>query len=192
MSVPESPTSPRARRFSIRLPHWGWFVLAAIALLVGYGAVAIWLPWHREQQIVRMIEGWGGKVFNVQILPDGPTRLLGTERVKALKVLDRVQFVDLERRPVDDLTLVHLHGLTNLESLHLGETQITDAALAHLSGFRKLWWLDLNGTQITDAGLARLSGLENLEYLNLVGTGVTDEGVKTFQKTLPRCRIGYR
>jgi len=185
------PISPEPRRFAIRLPHWGWFLLAAIALLVGYGAVGIWQPYHREQQIVLMIEDWGGRVETVQILPEWLTTHLGKERVQAIKVLDRVQFVDLERRPVTDSALVHLHGLPNLASLHLGETQVTDAALAHLSGFTKLWWLDLNGTQITDAGMARLTGLENLEYLNLVGTRVTDEGVEALQKALPRCRIGH-
>ena len=192
MSTAPIPASPKTRRFTIRLLHWGWFLLAAAALLVGYGALAIWRPYQREQQIVRMIEGWGGKVETVQVLPDRLTSLLGKERIKALKVFDRVQFVDLQGRPITDVGLIHLHGLTNIASMNLRETQITDSGLAHVSGTTKVWWLDLQSTQITDAGLVHLSGLANLEYLNLVGTRVTDEGVATLRKALPHCRIGHR
>ena len=61
--------------------------------------------------------------------------------------------------------LVHLKGLTSLQTLILGETKVTDAGLVHLVGLTNLKTLILRETQFTDAGIAEL------------------------QKALPNCRI---
>ena len=76
-----------------------------------------------------------------------------------------------------DAGLVHLKGLTSLESLLLFGTQITDAGLEQLKGLTKLQELLLFGTQITDAGLVHLKGLTKLKYLQLTGTQITDAGL---------------
>jgi type VI protein secretion system component VasF len=54
---PISAEPPRSRR---HLPHWGWFLLATVVLVVGFIGLSVWLPYHRQQQVVQMIEGWGG------------------------------------------------------------------------------------------------------------------------------------
>ena len=61
--------------------------------------------------------------------------------------------------------MVHLKGLTNLESLNLNRTKITDAGLSHLSALTKLSTLYLAGPKVTDAGLVHLGGMTNLQDL---------------------------
>ena len=69
------------------------------------------------------------------------------------------------------------------------DTPITDAGLVHLTGLTKLQTLNLACDQITDAGLVHLKGLTNLERLLLYNTQVTDAGVAELKKALPNCDI---
>ena len=46
-----------------------------------------------------------------------------------------------------DAGLVHLKGLTNLQSLDLDSTKVTDAGLEHLKGLTKLQSLSLSDTR---------------------------------------------
>jgi formylglycine-generating enzyme required for sulfatase activity/dsDNA-binding SOS-regulon protein len=86
--------------------------------------------------------------------------------------------VILSGTQITDAGLVHLAGLTSLESLRLKGTQVTDAGLVHLKGLTELRSLFLNGTQVTDAGLVHLKGLTSLEKLYLRYTQVTDTGLE--------------
>src|SRR5215472_17164700 len=79
-TVPPSPTLPESRRLSIRVPHWSWFLLAAIVMIVASVGLSVWLPYHRaqqayqqaylreqqtylqEQKVKREIKRWGGTV----------------------------------------------------------------------------------------------------------------------------------
>ena len=91
---------------------------------------------------------------------------------------------------VTDSGLVHLKGLTKLETLGLGFCpKITDAGMVHLKGLTNLQSLDLRKTKITDAGLVHLKGLNKLQWLYLMGTKVTDAGVSDLKKSLPNCEI---
>ena len=99
--------------------------------------------------------------------------------------------VYLQNTPITDAGLVHLAGLTNLQTLSLRDTPVTDAGLVHLAGLTNLEHLNLDNTQITDAGLVHLAGLTNLEVLQLIGTQVTDGGVAELQKSLLNCRISH-
>jgi hypothetical protein len=56
---PEMTDFPRSR-FS--LPHWGWFLLGTVVLIIARIGLSIWLPYHREQQVIQRIEAWGGRV----------------------------------------------------------------------------------------------------------------------------------
>ena len=69
--------------------------------------------------------------------------------------------------------------------------QITDEGLVHLEGLTNLETLYLNDTQVTDAGLVHLKGLTKLEWLDLRNTEVTDKGVKKLQEALPNCTIDH-
>jgi Leucine-rich repeat (LRR) protein len=120
--------------------------------------------------------------------------------------------VSLRNRKLTDAGLVHLKGLTNLQTLSLGGTRITGAGLVHLKGLAKLETLNIRDCQIRDAGLVHLKGLTTLQDLSLGRTEVsdaglvhlkglttlqwltlpfqiTDAGVADLQKALPSCKI---
>ena len=72
--------------------------------------------------------------------------------------------------------------------LILADTSVTGAGLVHLMGLTSLQTLSL-GTKVTGAGLEHLKGLTKLQTLYLIRTKVTDAGVKKLKTALPKCRI---
>ena len=106
-----------------------------------------------------------------------------------LKGLTKLQSLDLSSTPVRDTGLAHLKGLMNLQSLSLHDTQVRDAGLAHLKGLMNLQSLSLHDTQVGDTGLAHLRGLTNLRWLDLDCNNVSDAGVEELQQALPNCRV---
>ncbi|MCH7990564.1 MAG: hypothetical protein IID46_15595, partial [Planctomycetes bacterium] len=113
-----------------------------------------------EAAAVAAIKRLGGRVTFDTKNPDRPATDLR---------LDRPHFIDAH--------LVHLKGLTNLQTLHLTNSRVTDAGLVHLKGLSKLQVLELNGTKVTDAGLIHVKGLKNLKRLGLTYTPITDAGL---------------
>ena len=93
------------------------------------------------------------------------------------------------KREVTDAGLVHLSGLTSLQTLYLIDTQITDAGLVHLAGLTSLQTLILWSTQITGPGLVHLRGLTSLQELFLSDTQITDAGVAKLKEVLPDCSV---
>jgi len=200
------------RGHTARSRFWSWFLLATAILVVLYPAFSIWIPYHREREIVQKIQGWGGLVGTTTGGPEWLRQLVGDE---PMKVFDRVANVDLHDSSIDDADLTHLKGLTNIQFLNLAHTDVTDSGLAHLSGMTKLERLSIRGTQVSDAGLAHLSSLKNLtqlylretqvsdsripqlskltnlRWLDLRETQFTDGGVEALQKALPDCQIGH-
>ena len=73
----------------------------------------------------------------------------------------------------------------------LADTKITDAGLVHLKGLTELQSLSMGGvgSQITDAGLVHLKGLSSLQTLDLRFTQITDQGIADLKKALPNCKI---
>ena len=109
---------------------------------------------------------------------DVPSDQSGDDAVAALKKLGarikqddhgEVVEVSIASTKVTDADLVHLKGLTNLQSLVIGSFG--------------------SQSQITDAGLVHLKGLTGLQTLFLGGTKITDAGVADLQKALPNCKI---
>ena len=88
----------------------------------------------------------------------------------------------------------YLRGWPLLDCAHVAFifTNVTDAGLVHLKGLTKLQTLNLSDTNVTDAGLVHLKGLTILQTLVLIDTKVTDAGVKKLQAALPKCRIYHR
>ena len=84
--------SPNTRS---RLPHWGWFLLATVVVVIAGIGLSIWLPWYREQQVVRAIEGWRGRVKKRSGGPEWLREILGNKRMDDVKVFERVSLVEL-------------------------------------------------------------------------------------------------
>ena len=97
-----------------------------------------------------------------------------------VKEMSKLQELELAHTAVTDAGLVHLKGLTNLQSLGIGGfgSKITDSGLVHLKGLTNLQTLNLFGCpKITDAGLVHLKGLTNLQTLGLYSIQITDAGL---------------
>ena len=172
-----NPTPPEPRRFPVRLPHWGWFLLGTALLLVGYAGLSIWLPHYREQQIIQKINRWGGAAETKTSGPEWLRKLIGEVRLQDCKVFDRITKVNLSETAIPDSGIAELSGLSCLQVLDLDSTTVTDAGVARLSGSKKLEGLNLGGTTVTDAAMVHLGGLTDLQRLGLDGTKVTDAGL---------------
>jgi hypothetical protein len=174
-TMPSTVTAERGR-LSIRLPQWGWFLLATVLLVVGFLGLSIWLPYHREQQVIQKIEDWGGNVLTERVGPEWLRKCVGADRIKRVGVFERVVEVNLARTKVSDEKVPLLSRLSHLRKLSLAGTAVTDAGVAHLGSLTNLRELWLNWTAVTDAGLNQLNRLPNVESLHLEGTAVTGTG----------------
>ena len=187
-----------------------WLVGILLAALAGV-LLAIVIDSKRDP--IAILERHGGKIERneqgevvgvdlrgASMSPTGQKLLhligLGEQRLSLsdaalvhLKGLTNLQTLNLHGTKITDAGLVHLKGLTKLQTLDLWDTKITDAGLVHLKGLTKLTWLNLPGTKITDAGLIHLQELPRLETLNLLYTKVTDAGIAELKQALPDCKI---
>jgi hypothetical protein len=210
-----STVTAEPRRISIRLPPWGWCLLSTVVLVLGYGGLSVWLPYHREQPIIEALEGRGesASIKTETVGPGWLRSLVGEDRMKKFRVFERVSTVELIGEDITDAEVDHLTGLRNIRKLWLYKTAVTDAGLARLRAFGKLEYLSLRGTKVTDAALAdlsvlpslrklhlaetavtdaslpHLSSMRNLEYLGLDHTAITDKGIEELKTASPHCEI---
>ncbi|KHG09060.1 F-box/LRR-repeat 16 [Gossypium arboreum] len=92
----------------------------------------------------------------------------------ALSGLVNLMKLDLEKCPGIHGGLIHIKGLTKLESLSIKWCNcITDADMKPLSGLTNLKSLQISCSKVTDFGITYLKGLQNLSVLNLEGCPVT-------------------
>jgi uncharacterized protein YjbI with pentapeptide repeats len=92
-----------------------------------------------QDAAVAAIKELGGKITFDEKNPDKP-----------------VVAVDLSHSSTKATDLVHLKGLTSLQTLDLNGTEVTDAGLVHLEGLKSLQELRLLDTQVTHDGLSRI------------------------------------
>ena len=186
----------KPRRFQLRMPrfrvpHWGWLLLATFVLVVGFVGLSVWLAWHREQQLIRMVESWEGYAVTETGGPQWLRQIVGEERMKKFKVFERVHFVNLGDSKVSDRDLAQLRKLTKPNMVYLDRTAITDSGLLHLTMLTTLEVLDLRSTAVTDSGLVQLGKSTNLRLIHVDDTAVTAKGIEELQKELPRCVINH-
>src|SRR5579864_7469652 len=128
------PLAVRTRRS--RVPFFAQFAAAILGLfLIGDAVLAlmIWLPYRREQQIIREISGLKAKLRSESIA----SKLIGDECVwvrslvgaEHMKVFDCFTEVWCRDSAITDASGARLTGLKNLKHLGLGRTQISDDAL---------------------------------------------------------------
>jgi len=92
-------------------------------------------------------------------------------------------------KPVTDVDLTVLAGLTRIKKLHLTNVRVTGCGLQHLRCLKSLEQLSISHMPITDADLIHLHGLTNLKSVFFSNTQVTQTGIQTLQEKLPNCSI---
>ena len=113
--------------------------------------------------------------------PLQPTAQITDAGLVHLKGLTLLETLRLENRQIGDAGLAHLGGLTSLKTLYLGGTQVTDAGMAHVKNLTELESLCVHKTEITDAGLEHLKDLTGLVYLCVHHTNVSKTGLAYLQ-----------
>jgi Leucine-rich repeat (LRR) protein len=188
MAIPLIKLMPNRRWTQVSLR--AMFVAVALLCVI----LSLWVvPAERQRRTAAAIQDMGGAVDYVPFLSliedsgvSDPRESEAFPKTFLRRWLppdyfDEVLIVLLQNTRLTDAKLVHLQGLTSLESLGLDNTQNTDAGLAHLQGRTGLQFLSLGRSQVTDAGLAHLQSLTNLRNLSLGGTQVTDAGLAHLQ-----------
>lgn len=161
-------------RFRLRLPHWGWFLLATGAVVAVAAGLELVMPIYKQQRAAHEIERFRGWVVRRDSGPEWLRQWIGPDRMDPFG--DVVE-AHLSGREITDDLLENLACLTELRSLHMDRTSVDDAGLAHLARFTKLEDLDISYSQVTDAGMHHLTRLKKLRELNLANTHVSDAGL---------------
>jgi hypothetical protein len=157
-------SEPKSRR----IPHQIWFAAVAVLMAGMWVVLAVWLPYYREQVVIREIKRVGGDVTTYSDSPalydkrpewikSGPEWFQEIVEDGWLAWFDSVWLVNLNRTTVSDEGLKRLSGLTKLTTLHLNDTQVSDEGLKPLSGLTNLTKLVLSNTQSSDKGSKHLS-----------------------------------
>jgi len=165
--------------------------------------------------VILEIQNFGGSVATETGGPQWLRWLVGEDRLKKVKVFERVEIVALGSKEITDVEIAHLSELTNLRFLQINHTQETDVfllsgspeqavqelplrwklkvveVLPRLSKLTSLRDLTLRGTGVRDADLVHLHGLTNLKSIFFYETAVTASGREKLQKSLPKCEIGF-
>jgi hypothetical protein len=79
-------------------------------LVIAALGLSIWLPYHREQQAIQRIEGWGGAVgtWGDVGAPEWLRQLMSEYHTSAFGVFERVIGVNLSGTAITDADLIHL------------------------------------------------------------------------------------
>ena len=105
-----------------------------------------------------------------------------------LKVLPKLESLDLTRSAITDEGLAYLDKLKTLKMLGLAGTGITDQGVIRLRQQSDLQELDLAETKVTDLSFQCLSRFR-LKWLNVRGTLMTPSGIASFQRQNPSVHI---
>lgn len=169
---------------ALEKPRRRWLRFSLRSLLLLIAVVAVSLGWliHKARQegiAVAALKEMGCDVTygNNNAHQGSPTVLERLRKLLGESESRNVTKVIGSKSQITDAGMVHVQGLTQLQTLWLNDTQVADAGLAHLVGLTQLQYLWLNDTQITDAGLVNLRGLTQLHSLVLSYAKVTDTGL---------------
>jgi Leucine-rich repeat (LRR) protein len=125
-----------------------------------------------------------GRMTNLESLD-----LLGSSKItnagiKSLVSLKKLRELGLTFIPISDDAIDAIAGMTELRTLHLGETQVTDVGFKKLATLIRLEELTPS-PGVTDQGLSILGNFPQLKSLGLKGHQITDTSVAELQK-LPK------
>ncbi|MBS0202032.1 MAG: hypothetical protein JSS49_03970 [Planctomycetes bacterium] len=137
-----------------------------------------------KAQVIEHIEGLKGEVRIDGEHPDEPVWMvdlspgeLDGEVLELLKLLPKLEVLNLNDLPITDDHLLIVGRLKSLRELSLNGTQITDAGLKSLGALTGLESLSVCRTRLTNAGLKHLAPLRRLKDLNFFDTAVTNQAV---------------
>jgi hypothetical protein len=103
---------------------------------------------------------------------------------------DDLHTLDLSRSEISDISLTHLHHLTELKVLELTATDISDEGLALLDTLVNLQGLGLSHCHISGVGLSRVRNLTNLRELWLSAAEINDDDLQYLFKMTKLVQVG--
>jgi internalin A len=111
---------------------------------------------------------------------------LSDESLDAMKNLETITWLNLEKNEVTDRGVARLFGLKDISALFLSGTRVGDATLvAAVASLKDLQILDLADTKVSDEGLRSMSDHPEVHDLNIANTRVTDKS-SVFLRKLPK------
>ena len=129
----------------MKVGHATLFIWMFVATTSAAGQDKDAISSESEQKAIAAIRKLGGRV---RFDTSAPGRSLPGRKGDPVKPVISVNFYGTR---VTDAGLVHLKGLTKLETLNLQSTDISDTGLIHLKGLASLKTLDLRSTKVSDA-----------------------------------------
>lgn len=85
----------------------------------------------------------------------------------------KITWLWIDSTNLTNANMVHLEGMTKLESVFLGKTGVTDAGLVHLLELPNFSMLGLDAEQITDAAVTHLTAMDSLKHLSMANNEFT-------------------
>jgi hypothetical protein len=154
-----------------------WPLLLALLLAIPCSWFGLKMEYAaRQKEVIEELENLGGLVwYDYQFDADG---------MPGRQDDDPPGPVWLRRLLGDDFFMTAI-------KLDLTQTEVGDGELEHLKGLTQLQTLSL-GERVSDAGLAHLKGLPQLQSLDLRAAKVSDAAISNLQKALPLCTIKAR
>ena len=173
--TPQTTTTQRAENWLFRLQRVHFAAPVTALVFLGWiGLTGLWNDHFVSVFLATVERTAAGEIHRLAAKSS-----VTDAKLVHLKGMTNLQTLFLGRcLAVTDAGLVQLKGLTKLQAFYISGANITDAGLVHLTEMTKLQNLQLSFCrQITDAGLVHLKGLTNLKALNLTDTQVTDAGL---------------
>ena len=120
-------------------------------------------------------------------------RIAQSEAVKAIGQCPQVRWLTFANGVIDASSLMHLKGMTGLQSLYFHRCEFIDGeVLSHIAEIENLENLQLDVTTISDNELRLLARLTKLKTLSIGGAGLTQAGIERLQQAMPSCRVSLQ
>ena len=150
-----------------------WLVVSLLVVLAG---VLLVIVINDNRDPIAVLEEFGAKY-------EEESNVRTIERNEKGEVVELNLFHAVKPREISD-ELMHAIGL-GPRTRYFG-----DAEMVHLKGLTSLQSLVIGGFEITDAGLVHLRGMTKLQTRNLFACDkITDAGIAELKKALPKCSV---
>lgn len=107
------------------------------------------------------------------------------------KIKDQVVKINLNKMPLEDVSLDFLSDFPNLEEIQLNFSDLSDSQLENLQKIEKLENLAISGNRISDSAIPSLVEIKNLKNLYAWQTDFTEAGKAELQEKLKGVFIDF-